>query len=80
MPVDPVCGRVLEENEVHIRVHHQGAAYSVCCPLCQTEFERHPEQYVRVVAPPEHRRSIRVGPASAEPLVYTVTVSRGSSS
>lgn len=44
---DPVCGRRVNRNKAHIVIEYQGQAYLLCCPLCQAEFEKDPQRYVR---------------------------------
>lgn len=44
---DPVCGKRVNRNKAHIVVEYKGEEYLLCCPTCQAEFERNPEQYVR---------------------------------
>lgn len=44
---DPVCGKRINRNKAHITVEYKGDKYLLCCPLCQAEFERDPEQYLR---------------------------------
>lgn len=47
MIVDPVCGKRINRGKAHVVVEHEGVAYSLCCPLCQKEFEREPKAYAR---------------------------------
>lgn len=44
---DPVCGKRMNRNKAHIIVEYQGVEYLLCCPLCQSEFEKHPRKYIR---------------------------------
>lgn len=44
---DPVCGKRLNRGKAHAIVGHEGVNYFLCCPLCQTEFERSPQRYAR---------------------------------
>jgi len=44
---DPVCGKRINRNKAHIVLEHNGQEYALCCPVCQAEFERHPEKYLR---------------------------------
>ncbi len=44
---DPVCGKRINRNKAHVVVEHDGQEYALCCPVCQAEFERHPEKYLR---------------------------------
>ena len=47
MLVDPVCEKRMNRGRAHVVVEYEGVAYSLCCPLCQAEFERSPETYIR---------------------------------
>jgi YHS domain-containing protein len=42
---DPVCGRRINRNKAHITIEYKGHEYLLCCPLCQSEFEKDPERY-----------------------------------
>lgn len=53
---DPVCGKRVNVNRAHVKVHHEGEDYYLCCPLCQREFERAPEKYT---TPSHHKRRLR---------------------
>ncbi|MFQ6616756.1 MAG: YHS domain-containing protein [Fidelibacterota bacterium] len=44
--IDPVCGKRINRNKAHITISHRGYDYPLCCPKCQSEFERYPEKYV----------------------------------
>ena len=44
---DPVCGKRINRNKAHIVLEHEGQKYALCCPVCQAEFERDPEKYLR---------------------------------
>ena len=44
---DPVCGKRVNHNKAHIVLGYKGQQYLLCCPLCQAEFERDPEKYLR---------------------------------
>ncbi|MFQ5798645.1 MAG: YHS domain-containing protein [Bacteroidota bacterium] len=43
---DPVCGKRVNRNKAHISISYKGNEYRLCCPRCQSEFERDPEKYV----------------------------------
>jgi YHS domain-containing protein len=45
--IDPVCGKRLNINKAHIVIEFEGEEYYLCCPLCQKEFERNPQKYVK---------------------------------
>ncbi|GBE01529.1 copper-transporting P-type ATPase [bacterium BMS3Abin08] len=47
MHKDPVCGRKMNPNKAHITIEHGGKKYYLCCPLCQAEFEKNPEKYIK---------------------------------
>ncbi|MBM4467269.1 MAG: YHS domain-containing protein [Chloroflexi bacterium] len=44
-PKDPVCGKRIKRQRAHIAINYKGATYYLCCPLCQAEFEQHPDKY-----------------------------------
>ena len=44
---DPVCGKRLHRGKAHAVIEYDGVAYSLCCPLCQAEFERAPQAYAK---------------------------------
>ncbi|MEX2148802.1 MAG: YHS domain-containing protein [Steroidobacteraceae bacterium] len=56
MITDPVCGKRINRGKAHIVVEYQGVDYSLCCPLCQKEFERAPKAYARPEAGEKVRR------------------------
>lgn len=41
-----VCGNKINRNKAHIQIEHKGTRYLVCCPLCQSEFEKDPEMAI----------------------------------
>lgn len=45
---DPVCGKRINRNKAHMIVRYKGFDYLLCCPLCQSHFEKNPEKYIRV--------------------------------
>jgi YHS domain-containing protein len=47
MITDPVCGKRINRGRAHAVVQYAGVAYSLCCPLCQAEFERSPRMYAK---------------------------------
>lgn len=47
MITDPVCGKRINRGKAHVVIEHEGVAYSLCCPLCQAEFERAPKTYAK---------------------------------
>lgn len=42
---DPVCGKRISRGKAHVTLEYEGVTYFLCCPLCQTEFERSPKTY-----------------------------------
>jgi YHS domain-containing protein len=44
---DPVCGKRINRHRAQAAIEHEGTVYYVCCPLCQTQFERDPARYAR---------------------------------
>ncbi|NOZ04169.1 MAG: YHS domain-containing protein [FCB group bacterium] len=44
--IDPVCGKRINRNKAHIAISYKGTDYLLCCPKCQSEFEKKPEKYV----------------------------------
>ena len=47
MERDPVCKRKMNRNKAYVTIEYKGKKYLLCCPLCQSEFERDPEKYIR---------------------------------
>jgi len=45
--VDPVCGKRMNPNKAHVIITYQDEKIYLCCPLCQKEFEQHPDKYVK---------------------------------
>jgi YHS domain-containing protein len=43
---DPVCGRKINPNKAYVKLKYDGEIYYLCCPLCQSEFEKTPKKYV----------------------------------
>ncbi|MFQ5864939.1 MAG: YHS domain-containing protein [bacterium] len=43
---DPVCGRRMNRNKAYVVKKYKGKVYLLCCPLCQSEFEKNPDKYV----------------------------------
>lgn len=44
---DPVCGQRINRNKAHIALEYKGEEYLLCCPVCQAQFEKDPETYLR---------------------------------
>ena len=44
--LDPVCGRKMNKNKAYIIIHLNGEKYYLCCPKCQSDFEKSPEKYI----------------------------------
>lgn len=47
MLIDPVCAKRIKRNHAHIALDYDGVTYYLCCPNCQADFERAPDQYAR---------------------------------
>ncbi len=43
---DPVCGKRINRNKAHITIEYEKEKYYLCCPLCQSEFEKDPRKYL----------------------------------
>jgi YHS domain-containing protein len=43
---DPVCGKRINRNKAHITIEYEQEKYYLCCPLCQSEFEKDPRKYL----------------------------------
>lgn len=41
------CGKRVNRNKAHMTIKLDGDIYLVCCPLCQSEFERNPQKYIQ---------------------------------
>ena len=44
---DPVCGTRINRHKAQAAVEYEGTVYYLCCPLCQSEFERDPGHFAR---------------------------------
>ena len=44
---DPVCGKRVNVNEAYVQITYKGEMFYLCCPLCQSEFEKEPEKYAQ---------------------------------
>jgi YHS domain-containing protein len=81
MLTDPVCGKRIKRQRAHIAIDYRGVtrgAY-LCCPRCQTDFERAPEKFARPEVGEKTRPSLAHGKTDrhrSEPT-QTVTVVRG---
>ncbi len=42
----PVCNKKLNKNKAYAKINYNGEPYYLCCPLCQREFEKSPQDYV----------------------------------
>ena len=47
MDRDPVCGKKMNRNKAYIAIEYKGKKYCLCCPLCQSEFEKDPGKYIK---------------------------------
>jgi YHS domain-containing protein len=45
MPIDPVCGVQVNEDEA-VATTYEGQTYYFCCDDCRQEFREAPEEYV----------------------------------
>lgn len=43
---DPVCGKKINANKAYAKVKYEKQFYYLCCPLCQSEFEKNPLNYI----------------------------------
>ncbi len=41
------CKKSLNRNKAHMTIELDKINYLVCCPLCQLEFEKFPDKYIR---------------------------------
>jgi YHS domain-containing protein len=41
------CQKPVNRNKAHMIIELEGILYLTCCPLCQSEFEKNPEKYIR---------------------------------
>jgi len=41
------CGNRINRNKAHIQVEYCGDRFLVCCPLCQSEFEKDPKTFIQ---------------------------------
>lgn len=46
MHFDPICGRRMNPNRAYAKIRYGGEVYYLCCPLCQSTFEKDPKKYV----------------------------------
>ena len=47
MLTDPVCGKRVKRQRAHVAIDYHGITYYLCCPRCQTDFERAPDKFAR---------------------------------
>ena len=47
MDRDPVCRRKMNRNKAYVTIEYRGEKYLLCCPLCQAEFEKDREKYIK---------------------------------
>lgn len=43
---DPVCGKRVNRTKAHILIVYKSRKFLLCCPKCQSEFEKTPEKYI----------------------------------
>jgi YHS domain-containing protein len=48
----------MTRNGAHIVIEHGGETHYLCCPQCQSEFERDPDRYVRRQRPAPSLREV----------------------
>jgi len=41
------CQKPVNRNKAYMTIELEGEIYLACCPLCQSEFEKNPEKYIR---------------------------------
>ncbi|MFQ6093481.1 MAG: YHS domain-containing protein [bacterium] len=37
----------VNRNKAYISIEYKGETFYLCCPLCQGEFEKNPEKYIK---------------------------------
>lgn len=52
---DPVCGRKVNRNKAYAKLEYKDETYYICCPKCQSEFEKDPEKYLMKGKHESHR-------------------------
>lgn len=45
--IDPVCGKKMNPNKSYVKIKYGKETYYLCCPLCQSEFEKDPQKYIK---------------------------------
>jgi len=45
MPTDPVCYKVIDEDEAACRITHKGQEFYFCSDFCRKKFEENPGKY-----------------------------------
>ena len=43
----PTCNVRVNPNKAYAKIAYQHQLYYLCCPLCQSEFEKEPEKYLK---------------------------------
>lgn len=41
------CNKQLNRNKAFMTISLNNVDYLLCCPLCQSEFERDPDKFIR---------------------------------
>ena len=72
---DPVCGRRIKRNRAYVAFDYQGTTYYLCCPRCQAEFERAPQEFARVEWGESAARGNQT--TRANPLRTTISIVHG---
>jgi len=49
------CNKPVNANKAYISLSYKAEKYLVCCPLCQSTFEKDPEKYIQEKGK-KHRR------------------------
>ena len=44
---DPVCGKKMDPNKSYAKIKYGKEIYYLCCPLCQSKFEKEPKKYIK---------------------------------
>ena len=45
------CNKAVNANKAYMTISYKGEPYLVCCPLCQSTFEKDPETQIRSKKP-----------------------------
>ncbi|NOY88700.1 MAG: YHS domain-containing protein [FCB group bacterium] len=50
------CQKPVNRNKAHMIIELKGKLYLACCPMCQSEFEKNPEKYIRRIEDKHSKR------------------------